>query len=107
MEKIILRDYQLEACTKATNYLWRTDNCLLIAPTGAGKTVMMASICKALSLNRVLVLQHRNELLAQNMEAFKSIVGDHLSYSLISADNKSFYGNLISAWCKQFRDLII
>ena len=90
-----LRDYQQVACDKVVECLKVEDTCLLVAPTGAGKTVMMASICKALDFKRVLVLQHRAELLNQNTAEFKNIIGGHVYYSEISANKKTYYGNII------------
>jgi len=45
---------------------------LLVAPTGAGKTIMMAEVAKRYG-GRVLILQHREELVAQNRAKFVAV----------------------------------
>lgn len=57
----------VDACCSA---LEEHGNSLGIAPTGAGKTVMLSAVAKQHS-GRVLILQHRDELVAQNRATFK------------------------------------
>ena len=61
----------LEASDEATQ--------LLIAPTGAGKTVVFASISKALATQdkNVLILVHRKELIDQASDKLSLIGVDH------------------------------
>ncbi len=66
---IELRDYQLEAVQAVYDHLrTRDDNPAVVLPTGAGKTCVMAQICKdavARWDGRVLILAHVKELLEQ------------------------------------------
>lgn len=73
-----LRGYQERAVERVVIGLERHKDALLVAPTGAGKTVMMAAIAQALAKARagegplrVLVLQHRDELVRQNLAKFQ------------------------------------
>ena len=72
-----LRDYQEAAVTSAIDFLKRGVNPLVIAPTGAGKTVIASEIMKRwMSANpgkMVVFVAHRKELLSQakaTMERF-------------------------------------
>lgn len=71
----------VSACSKA---LKKHGNTLGVAPTGAGKSVMLAAIVertlKAGGRRRALVLQHREELVAQNRERFHQVVGPEAGY---------------------------
>jgi len=68
-----LRDYQKSAID-ATYQYWadqRGDNPLIVAPTGAGKTAIIAQLVKdamSFSGTRVLMLTHVKELLEQGAE---------------------------------------
>lgn len=69
-----LRDYQGEAV--ASIYDWfetRTGNPLVVAPTGSGKSVILAefarSACSAYPETRILIVTHVKELIAQNHAA--------------------------------------
>lgn len=65
-----LRYYQEEAIDSCRDYLRNNPdkNPLIVLPTGAGKTPVIASICKGAvdKGRRVLILSHRAELLKQN-----------------------------------------
>lgn len=65
-----LRYYQQEAIDATRDFL-RTkpdQNPIIVLPTGAGKTPVIAEMCKAAIAkgSRVLILSHRKELLTQN-----------------------------------------
>lgn len=65
---IKLRDYQNQAVTACLEALSRGSNPLLVAPTGAGKTVMAAAIMRdwqARHGRKVYFFAHRSELLDQ------------------------------------------
>lgn len=70
-----LRSRQREAVDKSKERLRERKNALLIAPTGAGKTVMLSALHRELyaSGETHLVLQHRDELVAQNRGTMKKI----------------------------------
>lgn len=73
-----LRPYQGRAVDAVQQALREHASTLLVAPTGAGKTIMLAHAARqhADSLGRpasVLVIQHRGELVTQNRAAFERI----------------------------------
>ena len=73
-----LRDYQRDAIDGLYSY-WANkmgDNPLIVAPTGAGKTAIIAQMIKdAMSFpnTRVLVLAHVKELLEQGASGLKKL----------------------------------
>jgi superfamily II DNA or RNA helicase len=64
---MILRPRQQELVDRAMTALVNRGNTIAIAPTGAGKTVMLSAIIAQFAGKNVLVLQHREELVRQNM----------------------------------------
>ena len=73
-----LRPYQADACYQAWAALQRTRSCLIVAPTGAGKTIMGRSFVEqwvANDPNRsdVFFVVHRRELEAQSRKALAGI----------------------------------
>lgn len=87
---MILRPYQHRAVTKAEKALKKKGNTLLVASTGAGKTVMLADLAGRIK-GKTLVLQHRAELVDQNSRKFKQ-VNPSWSTSFFTAEQKSFGG---------------
>lgn len=77
-----LRPYQQEATDKA---IWHLKNYnkpfILQAATGAGKSLIIAEICKELDPESVLVLQPSKELLEQNFDKLMSYHGIDLGIS--------------------------
>lgn len=77
--KLILRDYQTAAIDGLYQY-WagrRGDNPIIVAPTGAGKSLIIAKLIEdALSFpgTRILMLTHVAELLMQNAEELVSML---------------------------------
>ena len=94
--------YQNEAITHAVNMLSERNNSLIVAPTGAGKTIMLAE-----SIGRyfrgfkathkrsphILVLVHRTEIHTQNHSKF-SLVCPGIATSEITSARKSLCGNV-------------
>jgi DNA repair protein RadD len=67
-----LRPYQKEAVEKTINYFKRSkDPALIVLPTGAGKSVVIAELAK-IAKGRVLVITHVKELVEQNYEKYQS-----------------------------------
>lgn len=69
---IILRDYQLDA-VRAVGESWRNGKVpVCVLPPGAGKSIVIAELFRRLlerdSNRRLLVLQHRKELIEQNVD---------------------------------------
>jgi len=90
---MILRERQKEFVAKSVDALLEYANTLGIAPTGAGKTVMLSAVVGELDKHypnfKACVLAHRDELTTQNMNKFNKI-NPHLTTSLFNADTKSW-----------------
>ena len=69
---MILREYQEVAVNDASDALDKHGNTLVVAPTGAGKTIMLSALVgkRHKRSQNVLVLQHRDELVSQNSNNF-------------------------------------
>ena len=96
---MLLRRRQEEFVTKSVAALRKHYNTLGIAPTGAGKTIMLSSVIGRMhqKLNcKVCVLAHRDELTSQNEAKFKR-VHPHISTSTYDASNKSWDGDVTFA----------
>lgn len=88
---MILRPYQQKLVSAAVNALSAHDNTLAVAATGAGKTICLAAVAKEIG-GKQLVMQHRWELLQQNMHKFR-MVNPKAMVSVWSAGAKSFRGD--------------
>jgi DNA repair protein RadD len=69
---VALRPYQRDAVDAAiTWHATHTGHCLIVVPTGGGKSLIMGTLAaEAVALGaRVLILAHRGELVAQNVAA--------------------------------------
>lgn len=77
-----LRYYQEEAVQKGVELLLKSkpSKGIIVAPTGAGKTHIVAEIVKRLE-KPVLILQPSVEILKQNYQKFKDIGGEATIYS--------------------------
>jgi superfamily II DNA or RNA helicase len=71
-----LRDYQNTAVNSALQSLEENDSTLIVMPTGCGKTVVFASIIERWKKGRIMVLAHREELIAQAAEKIRSVTGE-------------------------------
>lgn len=85
---MLLRTYQKRLVDNAEKALDVYGNTLGVAATGAGKTIMMGELLRRLG-GKQLVLQHRQELVSQNMNKFKRI-NEKASCGLWTADAKTF-----------------
>jgi superfamily II DNA or RNA helicase len=65
MSEIVLRPYQQELCDKVMEARQTSKKILAVAPTGGGKSVMIAWLANNLP-GRILILTHRIEILEQN-----------------------------------------
>jgi DNA repair protein RadD len=99
-----LRDYQKEAAIAGIDYFLESnskENGVIIAPTGSGKSLIIAEIARQLG-SGVLVFQPRKELLFQNLEKFKSF---GLEASIYSASaNKREVGGVTYATIGSVKD---
>lgn len=85
---MILRDYQVETVKKSVAALKKHGNTLAVAPTGAGKTIILSAVAGALG-GKQCVLQHRDELVQQNRDKFH-LVNPAIPTSLCTASEKDF-----------------
>ena len=94
-----LRPRQKLFVERSLSALGTRDNTLGIAPTGAGKTIMLSAVTGD-SLGdtdaKACVLAHRDELTAQNRDKFQRVV-PAVSTSVIDASAKSWGGQVTFA----------
>lgn len=86
---MILRPRQEEFVNSCIESLKQHGNTLGVAPTGAGKTVMLSAVTGRLKKSSCLVIQHRDELVAQNRDTFRKINPD-IRTDLMVSDRKNF-----------------
>lgn len=98
--KIELRPYQDKAVSFAIDNLFKETNSLIVAGTGAGKTIMLSETIRRFvnafkskfdRFPHTLVLVHRNEIHNQNLTKFQW-VAPSIATSEIIADRKSVHG---------------
>lgn len=71
-----LRPYQTEAVSSVIEQLKTNKSTLVVLPTGAGKTVCFAHLCKHyMEQGRVMVIAHREELIRQAANKIEQITG--------------------------------
>lgn len=92
---MILRGYQQSAVDKAAKALKARGNTLVQAATGAGKTIILAALAHKIG-KRTLILQHRQELVQQNMSKYKMVDSDAI-VSVVDANARSWRGNVVFA----------
>ena len=95
---MLLRPYQEVAINDAADALDKHGNTLVVAPTGAGKTIMLSALVgKRRGVSKdVLILQHRDELVSQNSTKFQR-VNPKLSASYVNASQKDWSGDAVFA----------
>ena len=93
---MLLRPYQEIAVNSAIDALDKHGNTVVVAPTGAGKTIMLSALIgkRCQTRRNVLVLQHRDELVNQNMDKFKRINPNILT-SIVNAEEKDWNGDTV------------
>jgi DNA repair protein RadD len=113
MPKLELRDYQQDAIYGLYSY-WsdgRGDNPLIVAPTGAGKSLIIAKLIEdALSFpgTRILMLTHVAELIEQNAKELVGLLpGVDLGFYSASLgqkrhDRQVTFAGIQSIWSKAF-----
>jgi superfamily II DNA or RNA helicase len=92
---MILRTYQNRTVKKAKAALKKSGNTLVIAGTGAGKTIILSALAKEVR-GKTLILQHRQELSQQNAAKFQKVNPDW-PISFFDANQKSFGGQAVFA----------
>jgi DNA repair protein RadD len=96
---MLLRPRQKELVTRTVDALNKHGNTLAVAPTGAGKTIMLSAIIGEMFKHKpgkACVLAHRDELTFQNEDKFKRVNPD-LSTSVFDASVKSWNGEVTFA----------
>ncbi|MBO6785195.1 MAG: DEAD/DEAH box helicase family protein, partial [Alphaproteobacteria bacterium] len=91
---MLLRPRQKVFVERAVDALDEHGNTLGVAPTGAGKTIMLSGVVgRMLEDNdaRAAVLAHRDELTAQNVLKFAK-VNPKISTSIVDSRTKSWRG---------------
>jgi DNA repair protein RadD len=86
---MILRPRQEEFTDACIEAIKKHGNTLGVAPTGAGKTVMLSAVIGKMKPKSCLVLQHRDELVSQNRDTFRKI-NSEIRTDLMVADRKNF-----------------
>lgn len=88
---MILRPYQERLVSRAVAALTSKGNTLAVAATGAGKTICLAAVAREIG-GRQLVLQHRQELVRQNLAKFR-LVNPDARCTIWDAERRSFRGD--------------
>jgi DNA repair protein RadD len=93
-----LRPRQKTFVERSVAALAARGNTLGVAPTGAGKTIMLSAVTGEMIADgaRACVLAHRDELTAQNRAKFQRVVPG-VSTSVIDATEKSWIGQVAFA----------
>jgi superfamily II DNA or RNA helicase len=73
--RIALRPYQIQAQEAITRGFTEYDRQLAVKPTGAGKTILFASLAQHYQPRRTLVLAHREELIQQAVDKIAKATG--------------------------------
>ena len=94
---MLLRPRQKSFVSKTLEALYAHGNTLAVAPTGAGKTIMLSAVIGRMfehgDTSRACVVAHRDELTDQNIDKFKQ-VNPSLSTSIFNAGRKSWNGQV-------------
>ena len=93
---MILRPYQKIAVDDASIALTKHKNTIVVAPTGAGKTIMLSALVgkRYKQGKKILILQHRDELVRQNRTKF-SKVNPKITTSVVDGSEKDWSGETI------------
>ena len=93
---MLLRPYQEVAISDASKALDKNKNTIVVAPTGAGKTIMLSALVgnRHKKNKSVLILQHRDELVSQNNMKFVK-VNPNISTSIVDGSQKNWDGDVV------------
>jgi len=93
---MLLRPYQEAAVDDACKALDKHSNTIVVAPTGAGKTIMMSALIgrRFEDGKKILVMQHRDELVDQNKSKFERI-NPYITTSIVNGTMKNWDGSAV------------
>ena len=93
---MLLRPYQEAAVDDACKALDKHKNTIVVAPTGAGKTIMMSALIgrRYNEGKKILVMQHRDELVEQNKAKFQRI-NPYITTSIVNGTVKHWDGSAV------------
>lgn len=93
---MMLRPYQEAAINDACKALDKHKNTIVVAPTGAGKTIMLSALVgkRFKRGDKILVLQHRDELVDQNKAKFERI-NHKITTSIVNGTVKEWNGDAV------------
>lgn len=95
---MILRGYQTGLVDRAEKALKKHGNTLCMAATGSGKTIMLSALAGRIG-GKTLIIQHRDELLSQNLGKFMRI-NPTWRASIFDASSKSWAGDAVFGMCQ-------
>lgn len=87
------RKRQAKFSAAAIKALKKHKNTIGVAPTGAGKTVMLAAVVDQCPGDTSVVLQHRDELVSQNEETFRRYTRGERKTSFFDGSQKAWSDN--------------
>ena len=93
---MLLRPYQEAAINDACKALDTHKNTIVVAPTGAGKTIMLSALVgkRYEDGKKILVMQHRDELVDQNKSKFERI-NPYITTSIVNGTVKNWKGDTV------------
>lgn len=104
LKKEDLKDYQIEALASIKKARMRGDNrALVVMATGVGKTAVCAFDIEHFLREeggRCLLLCHSNEILRQDMNEIRSILGNKYRYGLFNCETKKINSRILFASIK-------
>lgn len=92
-----IRDYQQEAIDHIFEQFSKFDNTILALGTGFGKTLTSGFLAEKLLTydTKILIIQHTEELIKQNLRAITSVCG--VEGTIVKAEKNNFSGKLVFA----------
>lgn len=106
-----LRPYQSECVDRIFDDIQREESTLAVLPTGCGKTVIFAEVCRRWQTGRVIVMAHRDELIRQAADKICSVMGEYPEIEMGEhrATSTNLYGRTkvvvtsVQTMCRQSR----